>query len=67
MARRTKAKPKNVHVSLVLQEDVLKDVDALAKRLTAMEPGSIVTRSVVVRRAVYAFLDHAKQKEVRLP
>jgi len=51
-----KPKPKNVHVNLVFPKDVLDEVDALAGRLTAKEPGSIITRSVVVRRAVYAFL-----------
>ena len=56
MARTKQKKIKNTHISVVFPKDVLDEVDALAQRLTEREPGFVITRSVVVRRAVYAFL-----------
>jgi metal-responsive CopG/Arc/MetJ family transcriptional regulator len=56
MARTKQKKIKNTHISVVFPKDLLDEVDALAERLAVKEPGTIVTRSYVVRRAVYAFL-----------
>lgn len=42
---------------VVLPSDVTEKVDAYAAELQRVNPGSRVTRSEVVRRAVYQFLN----------
>lgn len=56
---KVKASKKNVRVALMLPANILVRVDEEAKKLTAEVPGSNVTRSEVVRRAVYKFVGEA--------
>ena len=53
---KVRASKKNMRIALMLPADILARVDEEAKKLTAEVPGSNVTRSEVVRRAVYKFV-----------
>lgn len=58
MTRKLKSKleGKVVRVNVVLPTEVLEKIDAVAAELRKQTPGALVTRSEVLRRAIYAFI-----------
>jgi metal-responsive CopG/Arc/MetJ family transcriptional regulator len=58
MTRKLKAKVdgKAVRVNVVLPSEVLEKIDAMAAELRKQTPGALVTRSEVLRRAIYAYV-----------